>query len=73
MNRLSEISLAVRRALPIKAIASTSRIMLTSIEAEWLVMLAEASWIVQFAINRALEHLKDDCQLFCCRTLWKIS
>ena len=29
MNRLSEISLAVRRALPIKAIASTSRIMLT--------------------------------------------
>ncbi|MEJ0037291.1 MAG: TonB-dependent receptor [Gammaproteobacteria bacterium] len=29
MNRLSEISLAVRRALPMKAIASTSRIMLT--------------------------------------------
>src|SRR3954465_4671991 len=29
MNRLSEISLAVRRALPLKAIASTSRIMLT--------------------------------------------
>ncbi len=29
MNRLSEISLAVRRALPIRAIASTSRLMLT--------------------------------------------
>jgi iron complex outermembrane receptor protein len=29
MNRLSEISLAVRRALPIRAISSTSRLMLT--------------------------------------------